>query len=186
MRRLAITLALGALTLALSGCDGREGDGDGVNGQGSPTPAATATVTAAPTQTPAATATVSPEEEVEAAYLRYWDAYADALYNLDTSRLTDVMTGPRLERALNEVKQLRDQGRAVRIVVENHPVVVQMESDRAVVYDEYENRSYFIDPTTKEALSRTEGSQTIRDTVTLTRVGQTWEVLDAVREANSP
>ena len=186
MRRLAITVALVATALALSGCDGGEGEGERANGQGSPTPAATATATVAPTQTPSATATTSPEEQVSQAYLHYWDVYADALYNLDTSRLTDVMTGPRLERALNEVKQLRDQGRAVRIVVENHPVVVQIESDRAVVYDEYENRSYFIDPTTKEALNRTEGSQTIRDTVTLTRVGQTWKVLDTVREANSP
>jgi hypothetical protein len=186
MRRLVITAVLVATALAVSGCDGGDGDGGRVNGQGSPTPAATATATVAPTQTPPATTTVSPEEEVEAAYLRYWDVYADAVHNLDTSRLADVMTGPRLERALNEVQQLRDQGRAVDIVVENHPVVVQIESDRAVVYDEYENRSYFIDPTTKEALSSPEGSQTIRDTVTLTRVGQTWKVLDTLREANSP
>lgn len=186
MRRLAITVALAALTLAVFGCGGGEGEGERVNGQGSRSPAATATATAAPTHTPTATATLSPEEEVEAAYLRYWDVYADAVYNLDTSRLPDVMTGPRLERGLNEIQQLRDEGRAVDIVVENHPVVVQIEGDRAVVYDEYENRSYFIDPTTKEALSHPEGSQTIRDTVTLTRVGQTWKVLDTVREANSP
>ncbi len=186
MRRLAITVALAALALVVSGCDGGDGDGGRVYGQGSPTPAATATATLAPTQTPTASASPSAEEEVLTAYLDYWDVYADAVYNLDTSRLEEVMTGPRLERGLNEIQDLRDQGRAVDIVVENDPVVVQIEGDRAVVHDEYENRSYFIDATTKEPLSRPEGSQTIRDTVTLTRVDQTWKVLDTLREASSP
>jgi len=186
MRRLVITAVLVAMALAVSGCDGGDGDGGRVNGQGSPTPAATATATVVPTQTPTASASPSAEDEVIAAYLHYRDVYADAVYNLDTSRLAEVMTGPRLERGLNEIQDLRDQGRAVDIVVENDPVVVQIEGDRAVVHDEYENGSYFIDPTTKEPLSSPEGSQTIRDTVTLTRVDQTWKVLDTLREASSP
>jgi hypothetical protein len=188
MRRLAITVAVAAFALAAFACDGGDGDGGRVDGQGSPTQATTvtATATAAPTQTPAATASPSPQDEVITAYLHYWDVYADAVHNLDTSRLEEVMTGPRLERGLNEIQDLRDQGRAVDIVVENDPVVVQIEGDRAVVHDEYENRSYFIDPTTKEPLSSPEGSQTIRDTVTLTRVDQTWKVLDTLREASSP
>lgn len=183
MRRLAMAVALATLVLTLSGCDGGGGGGR-ADGQASPTPAATAT--AAPTQTPAASASPSAEEEVITAYLHYWEVYADAVYNLDTSRLAEVMTGPRLERGMNEVQDLRDQGRAVDIVVENDPVVVQIQGDRAVVHDEYENRSYFIDPTTKEPLSSPEGSQTIRDTVTLTKVDRTWKVIDTVREVSSP
>jgi hypothetical protein len=186
VRRLAITVAVAAVALAAFGCDGGDDNGGRVNGQGSPTPVATGTAAVSPTQTPAASASPSAEEEVITGYLHYWDVYADAVHNLDTSRLAEVMTGPRLERGLKEIQDLRDQGRAVDIVVENDPVVVQIEGDRAVIHDEYKNRSYFIDPTTKEPLSSPEGSQTIRDTVTLTRVDQTWKVLDTVREASSP
>jgi hypothetical protein len=129
------------------------------------------------------TATGSPEQTVKEAYLHYWGVYSEALFNLDSSRLSEVMTGPRLERALQEIERLEKQDRAVKIVVENRPVVVQVEGDQAVVLDEYENRSHFIDPETKEPLSEppTTG-ETIRDRVTLTRVGDTWKVLDTVRE----
>ena len=139
-----------------------------------PSPAATATAEATPTP--------SLEEAIIEAYLRYWDVYGEGLYDLDTSHLSEVMTGPRLERALDEVENLREEGRAVKIVVENHPVVVQVEGDRAVVFDEYENQSHFIDPTTKEPVGEPGAGEVIRDTVTLTRSGQTWKVLDSVRE----
>jgi hypothetical protein len=129
------------------------------------------------------TPTASPEETVKEAYLHYWEVYSEALFNLDSSRLSEVMTGPRLERALQEIERLQEQGRAVKIVVENRPVVVQVEGDQAVVLDEYENRSHFIDPETKEPLSEPPATgETIRDRVTLTRVGDTWKVLDTVRE----
>jgi hypothetical protein len=168
-----------ALTLLLTACNG--GDGGQSTPSASSTPAATQT--AAPTVVP--TATPSVEEEVSQAYLHYWEVYSEALYNLDTSRLSEVMTGPRLERALEEVQGLQDQGRAVKIVVDNRPVVVQAGSDQAVVLDSYENRSYFIDPVTKEPLSQPpETAETIRDRVTLTRVGGTWKVLDTVREVS--
>jgi hypothetical protein len=129
------------------------------------------------------TPTASPEETVEEAYLHYWEVYGEALFNLDNSRLSEVMTGPRLERALEEIERLQEQGRAVKIVVENRPVVVEVEGDEALVLDEYENRSYLIDAATKEPLSEppTTG-ETIRDRVTLTQVGTTWKVLDTVRE----
>ncbi|MDR7551262.1 MAG: hypothetical protein QN131_15215, partial [Armatimonadota bacterium] len=71
----------------------------------SPSPAGTVTVELTPT--------ASPEEAVKQAYLHYWEVYSEALFNLDSSRLSEVMTGPRLERALQEIERLQEQGRAV-------------------------------------------------------------------------
>lgn len=173
LRTLSASVLLGFL---LAGCNGGPS-----SQQSTPTevPSSAPTVTAEPTPT------ASPEEAVKDAYLHYWEVYGEALFNLDSSRLTEVMTGPRLERALQEIEQLEEQGRAVKIVVENRPVVVEVEGDQAVVLDEYENRSHFIDLETKEPLSEPPATgETIRDRVTLTRVGDTWRVLDTVREVS--
>ncbi|MDO8613910.1 MAG: hypothetical protein Q7R32_13990 [Dehalococcoidia bacterium] len=164
------------MALVLLGCSGGGGEPSPRVTEGSPTPSPIATATVERTPT------LSPEEAVIEAYLRYWDVYGDGLYDLDTSRLSEVMTGSRLERALDEVQNLQGEGRAVKIVVENRPIVVQLEGDRAVVFDKYENLSHFIDPVTKEPLSEPGAGEVIRDRVTLTRIGETWKVLDSVRE----
>lgn len=141
-------------------------------------------------RTPSQTATVEPsaslsaEEVVIEAYLNYWEVYSEALYDLDENRLNEVMMGPRLDRAIREIKNLRDQGRAVDIDVKNNPVLVELKGDQAIVFDEYENRSTFIDPETKEPLSDPGEAEVIRDRVTLTRVAVTWSVFDSVREVD--
>lgn len=178
VRGLGFFTALGAIVLVIVACKGGGGEPTARVTEPSATPSPIATATVQPTPT------VSPEEAVIQAYLHYWDVYGEGLYDLDTNRLSEVMTGPRLERALDEVENLREEGRAVKIVVENQPVVVQLEGDRAVVFDEYENKSHFIDPATKEPVGEPGAREVIRDTVTLTRSGQTWKVLDSVREVD--
>ncbi len=173
---LVVTSALIALLLAA--CNGGGGEPTTPAGEASPTPSPAVTATAEATPTPTI------EEEVSDAYLRYWEVYSEAVFDLDTSRFGEVMTGPRLERALDEVENLRGDGRAVKIVVENQPVVVRVEGDEAIVFDEYQNDSYLIDPETKEPVGDPGAGEVIRDTVTLTRSGETWKVLDSVREVD--
>ena len=174
--RLVLFAASGVIALLLAACNG--GGGEPTIPAGEPSPTASPAVTATAEVTPTPTI----EEEVSEAYLRYWEVYAEGLFDLDTSRFGEVMTGPRLERALDEVESLQEDGRAVKIVVENRPVVVQVEGDQAVVFDEYENQSYLIDPETKDPVGDPGAGEVIRDTVTLTRSGETWKVLDSVRE----
>jgi len=169
-------LSAGLLLVSLAACGG---------GDTEPTPTVTATA-AAPTSTPTIpqpTATPDPEAEVLAAYAKYWEVYTEALRNRDGSRLDEVMTGPRLERGLQEIADLHAQGRAVQLVVESHPVVLEVRENLALVSDEYENNSYYIDPVTKLPVGATPvGSETLRDQTTLQRVGDVWKVSDGVRE----
>ena len=153
-----------------------------------PTPETTATpATSSPTPTVVAqpTATPDPDAEVLAAYERYWEVYAEALRNRDDSRLEEVMTGPRLERAVAEVEDLRGQDYAVALVVNSRPVVVAIQGDEAMLMDTYENQSHRIDPDTKAPLQPTPApGPTLRDRVTLQLVDGTWKVVETVRQVS--
>lgn len=165
---LALALLSAAAVMACSGDD----DSDNT-----PTASPPQSTTTSPAATP------SIEDEVIAGYLKYWEVYSEALFNLDASRLSNVMDGPRLERAIGEISDLEQQGKAVEIDVDNQPAVVEVEGDTAVVLDNYENRSRFIDPQTKEPLSSPGDAEVIRDTVTLMLLDGVWKVFDTVREA---
>lgn len=126
----------------------------------------------------------SAEQEVLDAYAKYWTTYSDALFALDDRLLPDVMVGARLDRAREEIRTLRAQQQAVRIVVKNAPVVTSVQTDTAVVMDVYENSSYLIDAVTKQPVSGTGTPNTLRDAITLERVGGVWKVRDAIRQAD--
>lgn len=169
--RLVLPVAV-ALTLSLA-CGG------GSDATNSPTSSAAPTTA---TSTPSASSTSSADSAVLDAYAQYWQVYSDALYNLDSSQLQTVMTGARLQRALDEVSSLQQQGRAVKIDVQNQPVVIGINGDTAMVFDEYQNRSSYIDPVTKDPLSSPGQAETLRDSVTLTFVDGIWKVTDSVRQ----
>lgn len=147
------------------------------------TPTATVAANPSPTSTPQPTAAPDPEAEVLAAYAKYWEVYIEALRNRDDSRLAEVMTGPRLERGLQEIADLHAQGRAVQLVVDSSPIVLEIRGDLALISDQYENNSYYIHPVTKEPVGATPvGSETLKDLITLQRVDGVWKVRDGVRE----
>jgi len=151
------------------------------------TPTATATA-AASTSTPTMpqpTATPDPQAEVLAAYDKYWEVYGQALREHDASRLSEVMTGARLERAIIEVENLQRQGQVVAVVVQSSPVVVTIDGDHALLIDDYHNQSHLIDPDTGRPLQPTPvPGPTLRDQVTLQLVGGTWKVSESVREVS--
>lgn len=183
-QRLGRLLPTGGLLVlvALFGAGGC-GDDDGAE---TPTPQEISTsVNPSPT-TARPTAMPSLEDEVLAAYADYWEVYAQALRDRDASRLDEVMTGARLDRAIAEVEDLRNQGQAVALVVSSRPVVVGIERDHAFVLDEYENQTHLIDPESKSPLKPTPiPGATLRDRVTLQRVGETWKVMETVRQVTT-
>ena len=165
--------------IALAACGG---------GDASPTPTPTATVAASPTVTPTEpvpTATPSLEEreaEVSAAYLAYWDAYAEAVLNLDVSLVEGLAAGDELESIREEIEGLRAEGVAMRIVVEHDFMVVDLTATDAIVIDELVNNSFTVDPETKEPFEAEGAGNALRDTVRLELMDGRWVVVSGTRE----
>lgn len=151
---LRVTAGCVTLALAVIGC------ADGGDDAASPTTLAerTTTSTTAP-QRPASTTTTAydpaaVEGQVEAAYLRSWDVYADAVYNLrlDEAALTEVYAGEALELRRTEIQRRRAEGRASFVRVDHHYEVVISDETSADVVDNFVNHQVLIDPSTKEAV----------------------------------
>lgn len=132
------------------------------------------------TQAGAGAGSPSPKE-VEQAYLKYWEVYSEAMYTLDTSRLSEVAAGERLEQAVTEVEKLKAQGKAAKIDVEHDFFVFDATANTARVHDEYVNNSYAIDPETKRPIGAPGKSESIVDTYFLERIDGVWKVVRGVR-----
>lgn len=139
--------------------------------------------TATPTGTPsAATTTATPtptpptEAQISVAYLAYWDAYATALLNLDPSLAQGVATGEELERIKQEVADLRGKGVALRVTVTHDFAIVKSSADEATVVDRYVDRSFYVDPATKEPQKAEVAGKTITDNFEFTRIDGRWIV----------
>ena len=124
----------------------------------------------------------APERELLDAYARYWEFYSEALLSLDGSRLGEVMTGPRLERAREEIARLRAAGHAVRVDVESAPIVGMLRGEEAVIVDRYRNQSYLVDATSGRPVAARGVANTVHATVSLLREEGSWKVRDSRRE----
>jgi len=176
--RLAILMISLSVMLPLGACGGDDDAPDTATPDTRTSSPAATTITSVPT-----TVTPSQEDEVLDAYANYWSVYAAALRDRDSSHLAEVMTGPRLDRGLQEVADLEAQGRAIALMVESDPVVLEVRGDQALIADEYQNNSYYIDPETKQPVGATPSApETLKDTVTMERVDGVWKVRDGVRE----
>ncbi len=162
-------------------------------GTAAPTPDMSAQAPALPTatnlspfQAPRAptsdTAGQTPEQSVEQAYLRYWDVYAAALLDLDASRLGEVAAGDELRRIQEEIAGYRRAGYAVRVRVTHDYVVVDVTASEARLADEIVDRSFRVDPVTKDPPQGSDAGKTVRDLFVLQKSDGIWKVARSVRE----
>lgn len=121
------------------------------------------------------------EREIEAGYLRYWDVLIQAYLNLDTSHLGEVMAGDELARVQKEILDLKAQGKAAKLDVEHRIAFAKVAPDNAIVYDEYLNKSVYVDPTTKQELKTSEPATTEKISVYMQKVDGSWKVTGGVR-----
>ena len=147
------------------------------------TPAASAapTATTAPAPSTVRVATSPLEREIEDAYFRYWEVLAQAYLNLDPSLLAEATSGAELTRQEQQIRELRSQGRAAKLIVDHHLTFVEVSSDRAVIYDEYVNRSIFVNPVTKQELPTKEPPETEKISFQMRKVNGIWKVVDGRR-----
>jgi hypothetical protein len=83
------------------------------------------------------------------AYARYWQQRTLAFRDLDPSLLTDVAAGDELASLTSRIDDLSSKGQAVRTHVIHHLVALPTAPGEAVVADEYEDLSIYVDFETK-------------------------------------
>ncbi len=151
------------------------------------TPGMAALAAVTPTQSPPTTASTgepqTPERAVEQAYLRYWDVYSTALLELDASRLSEVASADELQRIQDEIARYKQAGYAVRVRVTHNYVIVDLTADEARVADEIVDRSFRVDPVTKNPPQGPDQGTTVRDLFVLQRIDGVWKVTRSVRES---
>ncbi|MBA4179615.1 MAG: hypothetical protein C0506_03410 [Anaerolinea sp.] len=175
--RTVLAVVAGSLLVLVAACGGR-GDDDGT-----PTPAVTAALPGpSPTVPPTPTAAMSLEDEILAAYLGYWDLYTEAVLNLDESPVAKVASDEEVQRVREEIRELRRQGVALRVVIEHSPVVLEASATSAVVFDEMTNNSFYVDPETRKPPSAPGSGETLKDTFFLEKVDGQWVVIRSVRQ----
>jgi hypothetical protein len=117
------------------------------------------------------------EGEVEAAYLRSWDVYADAVYDLelDEAALAEVYAEDHLRAVTDEIERRIDEGKAALVIVEHSYTIQREGSSTAYVVDRYRNHQVLIDAVTKEPVEADPDEELV-DLATLVVEGGKWKV----------
>jgi hypothetical protein len=141
-------------------------------------PATPVPVTAVATPRP----TVNPQiaAEVADAYQYYWQVRAEALLDLDTSRLDQVMAGDHLASAEELVAQLRSESRAIQTDVNHNYAVIQGGPTEALIIDEYTDNSIYVDITSHQTLTQSVHA-TVREQYRMNKIEGSWRVVSLVR-----
>ncbi len=152
-------------------------------GVGSPA-TAQSTVSATPTSVPTVqpTPTLSPRQQVMQAYHHYWRDYRQALYTLTTSHMSRAAAGNELQRVESEVAGFKKRGYAVRVRVTHHALIVSITGDTAMVYDEVLNRSYAVDPVSKQPGQGSSQADREKNVYSLQKFHGVWKVTKVLRQ----
>jgi hypothetical protein len=121
------------------------------------------------------------EPAIWQAYEEFWDARADALYELNAGLLEPRMAGPALERERAGIESLRGQGQAQVIDIDHRAEMIEAVADEGVIYDPYRNRTYRIDATTKQRVEPEFEPETVNIAYLLQPIDGAWKVVDAIR-----
>ena len=177
-----VTLCL-VLAVAAAACSDDGGTSSSTTTASTPE---TTTSTTAPEREPSTTTTTfdpaTVEGEVEAAYLRSWDVYADAVYDLvlDEAALAEVYAETTLENLTQEIRDRAADGRAALVRVEHNYEVSVIDESTALVVDAYRNHQVLIDPETKEPVEA-DPDEELLYSFTLRLIDGAWRVAKVER-----
>jgi hypothetical protein len=151
-----------AALLVAAGCGG-DGDDNGP----------TATI-AKPGKT-STTEAKTPEEQVEAAYLKSWDVYAKAARSLDAAGLDSWYADRALEIVLDDIAKFARNNTPARFEIEHHYRIEVDESGLAVVRDDYINHSVLLDASTGEPIEP-DPNEAVAEIYLMKKVDGRWKV----------
>lgn len=117
------------------------------------------------------------EGQVEAAYLKSWDVYAEAVYNLelDEQALAEVYAEEHLETKRDEIARRIEEGRASWVRIEHDYTIQLVDPTTAIVVDHYKNHQVLIDPESKEPREPDPNADVV-DAITLKYATGGWKV----------
>ena len=180
-----VTRRAGALVLLLltTACSSDGGDTD--DAVVTTTTEATTTSTSPPRPTTTTSLVYAPgtvEAEVEAAYLRSWEVYSEAVYTLvlDEEALANSFGGDHLATVRDEIMERIEQGRAARFSMEHRYTIDTSQPPFAVVFDRQVNHQVLVDPATKEPIEA-DPNELIERTVVLQMDNNIWRVIRIAR-----
>jgi hypothetical protein len=154
-----VTLSCAVLALGAASCSGDDGaDAATTTTTTAAAPTTTTTSTTAP-ERPASTTTTAfdpatVEGQVEAAYLKSWDVYAEAVYNLefDEAALAGVYAEEALETLRGEISTRIEERRPSYVRVDHNYQVAVASPGLANVVDQFTNHQVLIDPDSREPI----------------------------------
>lgn len=174
-----------ALALVVTACSSSDPEATTTTAAESVAPELTTSTTVP--ERPASTTTTgydpaSVEGQVEAAYLRSWDVYAEAVYNLqlDEEALAEVYGDPLLSVRSDEIGGRVTDQRASLVEIDHDYRIEMTGTDTAAVIDTYQNHQVLVDPSTKQPIEPDPDRQLI-DAFTLRLVDGRWVVFDQKR-----
>ena len=146
---------------------------------------------AMPSRSGPAVAAASPEtssaaeQQVIEAYLRYWQVYSDAVLNLDTSHLNEVLAGPALQWVTDEVTGLKEKNTPAKVNVQHNYAVVRLGDTTATLVDNYVSQSVYVDPKTRQPLPRTDPPTHVEQSFDFQKVDGVWKIVGGNRTVQS-
>ena len=154
-------------------------------------PAQVATGQPAPTAPPAANGSTDDERiplavqgdidpalvaELEHAYWLYWQARAQANATLDVTPMRQVGDETEVNGTATLIEQLRAEGHSVRVDVQHHAELLSATDQEAVIFDEREDHSYYVNLATGQPEEPRPPAQTYKLLYRFNKVDGMWKV----------
>jgi hypothetical protein len=117
--------------------------------------------------------------QVEQAYLHAWDVWAEALRELDPSRLREVLMGRALHVVQQRLEDQRQENQPVLLRAEHNYRIVIIDENTASVDDRYINHSVRLDPETLQPIEE-DPNQRLHTSFTLKLVDGTWKIAEII------
>lgn len=130
-----------------------------------------------------ATALAPTSKAVLVTFETFLQTYAAALRHLDTSHLGDVLDGQALQVITEEVNRLKTQSKPVELVETDHQVGFdRLDTDSAILVDQYRSASVYIDQATGRPLPRTNPPDEVRVVYEFRRFGSAWKIVRSAQK----
>ena len=131
-----------------------------------------------------------PQDQANAILAAYFDLqqqWAQAMYEADPAKLQRVDAGAQLPYDLNLMQQWLAEGHTLKMDVDHTRTRVLWLSDaQAAVFDEFVNRSIYVDATTKAEVPTDAPPDTQAHVYLLQKVDGQWKLANSVKATNVP